>query len=264
MSRLLILIMVCYSASSSVAFVFFGSSVELADRNEDKSCPKTHPFSYCTGRYCCKTNKDLYGGVLTAMCNGCANDEYVDCPNFPCALNEGKEYTQSKKTSCNGKGRKRYSKLEEAQEACTKDSECKGLYDSRCDGGYYMCKGSQRKSRSSCTWWKQTNAVQIYKEMSAMCYWPDDVTSSKDLTFSSKEEAELACSKLPGCAMYYTRGVGRWIIGKNEDGSYNFVSELWKICPEGSTVYEFPSTSYKLYVIKDDYEIEYSDYLGDG
>lgn len=79
--------------------------------------------------------------------------------------------------------------------------------------------------------------------MAAMCFWPTDVVLvSQDLTFTSKEEAELACSKLPGCAMYYSTGPGMYNL------CGGVACSLYKICPDGSTLYE--SKSDTLYVIK--------------
>ena len=61
-------------------------------------------------------------------------------------------YLQRNKMFCKGKYGE-YSKFEDAQAACTEDSNCVAVYDNKCDGGtFHLCpkKHYYRSSASSC------------------------------------------------------------------------------------------------------------------
>jgi hypothetical protein len=63
----------------------------------NQTCPETHPFAYYSGRYCCKTNKEipLIPGIkpITILCDGgeigidsicCEDNNFTLCFDPPC------------------------------------------------------------------------------------------------------------------------------------------------------------------------------------
>ena len=85
--------------------------------------------------------------------------------NFPA----GVSFTEKIKTSCGKSKYERFSSLQEATTECGKDSDCSGVYDSRCDGKYwYLCPyDSTYPSTSSCTYMKGGKVRRIYWKISA-------------------------------------------------------------------------------------------------
>lgn len=79
------------------------------------------------------------------------------------------EYDLEYYTKCANRYGSRYSSLQDAEDACSSDSGCGGLYDVNCDGGYYKCPWADRMERvdssSSCfyrkTWYTCKSGYQI-------------------------------------------------------------------------------------------------------
>ena len=47
-------------------------------------CPKTHPFAYDGGKYCCKTNKDSRRRAISINSQNCENHAFTECPEKKC------------------------------------------------------------------------------------------------------------------------------------------------------------------------------------
>ena len=53
-------------------------------------CPSSHPYAYWHGgQYCCTTNFDLKGNLITLESRTCANQTMVRCPHGKCINNAG-------------------------------------------------------------------------------------------------------------------------------------------------------------------------------
>ena len=53
-------------------------------------CPSSHPYAYFKGgMFCCKTNFDLKGNLITLESRHCENQAKVKCPHGKCINNAG-------------------------------------------------------------------------------------------------------------------------------------------------------------------------------
>ena len=53
-------------------------------------CPSSHPYAYWHGgQYCCATNFDLRGNLITLESSSCADQAKVKCPHGKCINNAG-------------------------------------------------------------------------------------------------------------------------------------------------------------------------------
>ena len=52
-------------------------------------CPKTHPFAFRKGSYCCAYSTDKSGNGISASSRSCKNDAYRRCPKSKCKNYKG-------------------------------------------------------------------------------------------------------------------------------------------------------------------------------
>ena len=65
--------------------------------SEKTKCPKTHPFAYLEGKYCCQTGLDLNGNVIKYSSENCKDHAYKQCPGALC-----ENYRDKNSVSCGG------------------------------------------------------------------------------------------------------------------------------------------------------------------
>ena len=54
-------------------------------------CPSSHPFAYWHGgQYCCPTNIDKEGNLITLDSLSCENNAQIKCPHSQCINYEGR------------------------------------------------------------------------------------------------------------------------------------------------------------------------------
>ena len=52
-------------------------------------CPKSHPYAFKSGRYCCEHTTDKYGDLIEIESQSCRNDAYKRCPKSKCKHYKG-------------------------------------------------------------------------------------------------------------------------------------------------------------------------------
>ena len=53
-------------------------------------CPSSHPYAYFDGgMFCCRTNNDLKGNLITLESRSCENQAKIRCPDGKCKNNAG-------------------------------------------------------------------------------------------------------------------------------------------------------------------------------
>ena len=59
-----------------------------------QSCPRTHPFAFNDGKFCCKHHEDVEGNTISYSSDSCKHDasginQSATCPKPPCTNNYG-------------------------------------------------------------------------------------------------------------------------------------------------------------------------------